>query len=219
MTSPDARRFRTAAFLALLTIVGMGYYLSSVVAAHLLRPDIDPVSEPVSNYAVGPYGFGIAIAIFALGVGSLALVLGLHLGIAPPGMSRVGLLLLALYGVGQLGVALFPIDAEGAQTTTGLIHNIAGNISFFCFPPAAILLSLSMGKDERWSSLKRPALALGLLVLVEAILVMVSANVVGGFGIAQRLFLFTTVLWFLLVAIRLRSTTRGAYPGRRSQVR
>ena len=213
MTSPDAGRFRSAAFLALLAIGGMVYYLSSVVAAHLLRPDVHPVSEPVSYYAVGPYGFFIGLAIFALGVGSLALTLGLHLGIAPPGRSRVGLLLLALYGVSQLVVALFSIDAESAKTTTGIVHNIAGNISFFCFPPAVILLSMGMGKDERWRSLKRPALALSLVVLVEAILVMVSANVVGGFGLAQRLFLLTTVLWMLLAAIRLRYATRGAYPG------
>ena len=166
MTSPDARRFRTAAFLALLAIVGMGYYLSSVMAAHLLRPDVDPVSEPVNNYAVGPYGFLIGIAIFVLGVGSLALTLGLHLSIAPPSRSRVGLLLLALYCVGQLGVAIFSIDAASTQsTTTGLVHNIAGNVSFFCFPPAVILLSLGMGKDERWRALKRPALALALVIL------------------------------------------------------
>jgi len=213
MTSPDAGRFRSAAFLALLAIGGNVYYLSSVVAAHLLRPDVHPVSEPVSYYAVGPYGFFIGLAIFALGVSSLALTLGLHLGIAPPGRSRVGLLLLALYGVGQLVVALFSIDAESAKTTTGIVHNIAGNISFFCFPPAVILLSMGMGKDERWRSLKRPALALSLVVLVEAILVMVSANVVGGFGLAQRLFLLTTVLWMLLAAIWLRYATRGAYPG------
>jgi hypothetical protein len=213
MTSPGAGRFRSAAFLALLAIGGMVYYLSSVVAVHLLRPDVLPVSEPVSYYAVGPYGFFIGLAIFALGVGSLALTLGLHLGIAPPGRSRVGLLLLALYGVSQLVVALFSIDAESAKTTTGIVHNIAGNISFFCFPPAVILLSMGMGKDERWRSLKRPALALSLVVLVEAILVMVSANVVGGFGLAQRLFLLTTVLWMLLAAIRLRYATRGAYPG------
>jgi hypothetical protein len=75
-----------------------------------------------------------------------------------------------------------------------------------------ILLSMGMGKDERWRSLKRPALALSLVVLVEAILVMVSANVVGGFGLAQRLFLLTTVLWMLLAAIRLRYATRDAYP-------
>ena len=216
MTGPHAGRVRSAAFLALLAIVGMVYYLSSVVAAHLLRPDIDPVSEPVSNYAVGPYGFFVSIAIFSLGVGSLALALGLRLGIAPPGRSRVGLLLLALYGVGQLGVALFSIDAESAQsTTTGLVHNIAGNISFFCFPPAVILLSMGMGKDRRWRSLKRLALALSLVVLIGAILVLASANVVGGFGIAQRLFLLATVLWMLLAAIRLRSTSRGALPERR----
>src|ERR671916_3528510 len=165
MTSPNAGRVRAAAFLALLAIVGMAYYLSSVVAAHLPRPDIDPVSRPVSDYAVGPFGPFVGAAIFALGVGSLALALGLRLGIAPPGRSRVGLLLLALYGVGQLGVALFPIDAEGAQTATGIVHNVAGNVSFFFFPPAAILLSVGMGKDERWRSLKRPALALSVMVL------------------------------------------------------
>src|ERR671916_1163572 len=172
MTSPNAGRVRAAAFLALLAIVGMAYYLSSVAAAHLLRPDIDPVSEPVSDYAVGPFGTFVGVAIFALGVGSLALALGLRLGIAPAGRSRVGLLLLALYGVGQLGVALFSIDAESAQTTTGIVHNVAGNVSFFCFPPAAILLSLGMGRGERWRSLKPRALALALVVLVGAILVM-----------------------------------------------
>ena len=213
MTSPDAGGFRTAAFLALLAIVGMVWYLSSAAAAHLLRPGIDPVSQPVSDYAVGPFGLFVGIAIFALGVGSLALTLGLRLGIAPPGRSRVGLLLLALYGVGQLAVAVFPIDAGSAQTATGLVHNIAGNVSFFCFPPAAILLSVGMGKDERWRALKRPALALALIVLVEAILVVVSANVLGGFGIAQRFFLLTTVLWMLLAAIRLRYATKEAYPG------
>ncbi|HEV2744116.1 MAG TPA: DUF998 domain-containing protein [Rubrobacter sp.] len=213
MTSPDTGGFRSAASLSLLAIVGMVYYLSSVAVAHLLRPDIDPVSRPVSDYAVGPFGPFVGAAIFALGVGSLALALGLRLGIAPPGRSRAGLLLLAFYGVGQLGVAIFPIDAESVQTATGLLHNIAGNISFFCFPPAAILLSVGMGKNERWRYLKRPALALALIVLVEAILVMVSANVVGGFGIAQRLFLLTTVLWMLLAAIGLRHATKGAHPG------
>ena len=212
MTSPNAGGFRSGAFLALLAIVGMVWYLVSVVAAHLLRPGIDPVSRPVSDYAVGPFGLFVGIAIFALGVGSLALALGLRLGIAPPGRSRAGLLLLALYGVGQLAVAVFPIDAEGAQTATGLVHNIAGNVSFFCFPPPAILLSVGMGKDERWRALKRPALALALIVLVEAILV-VSANVVVGFGIAQRFFLLTTVLWMLLAAIRLRYATRKPTPG------
>lgn len=213
MTSPNAGRVRSAAFLALLAIVGMAYYLSSVVAAHLLRPDIDPVSRPVSDYAVGPFGSFVGVAIFALGVGSLALALGLRLGIAPPGRSRAGLLLLALYGVGQLGVAIFPIDAEGAWTATGFAHNIAGNVSFFCFPPAVILLSVGMGKDRRWRALRRPALSLSLIVLVGAILVLVSANVVGGFGIAPRLFLLTTVLWMLLAAIGLRHAAKGAYPG------
>jgi hypothetical protein len=37
---------------------------------------------------------------------------------------------------------------SGETTTAGTIHNIVGNIAFFCFPIAAILLSLRMGKKR-----------------------------------------------------------------------
>jgi hypothetical protein len=70
----------------------------------------------------------------------------------------VGLFLLALYGISELLAGIFPIDIGGEATTAGTIHNIVGNISFFCFPIAAILLSLRMGKDEQWRSFGVPRL-------------------------------------------------------------
>src|SRR5215207_9372628 len=48
---------RVSIFLAFLTIVGIAGYLLNLAALHFLRTDVNPMVEPVSNYAVGAYGF------------------------------------------------------------------------------------------------------------------------------------------------------------------
>src|SRR5829696_5694099 len=131
--------------LALLAIVGVADFLLNLTALHFLRPDVNPVLEPISNYAVGPYGFLFTAADIGSGLAALALILGLYLGIAPRGRSYVGLFLLGLYGVSVLLAGIFPIDVGAEATIVGAIHNIVGNIGFFGFPIAVILLSLGMG--------------------------------------------------------------------------
>jgi hypothetical protein len=210
---------RVSIFLAFLTIVGIASYLLNLAALHFLRTDVNPMVEPVSNYAVGAYGFLSTAANIGSGLAALALTLGLYLSIASPGRSRVGLFLLGLFGVSELLAAIFPIDVGAQATTIGTIHNIVGNIAFFGFLAAVILLSWSMGKDEQWRSIRRPALALALVVLGMAVLTIVSANIGIGFGVGQRLFNVTSMGWMLLVALRLRSMAQGALPGQPSRVR
>src|SRR5215213_8525040 len=156
--------------LALLAIVGIAAFLLSLAALHFLRPDVNPVLEPMSNYAVGPYGFLLTAADIGSGLAALSLMFGLYLGIAPRGRSYVGLFLLGLYGVSELLAGIFPLDVGGEATTFGTIHNIVGNIAFFGLPIAVILLSLGMDKDERWQSFRRVALAVSLAVVLTVIL-------------------------------------------------
>src|SRR5918995_7088805 len=201
---------RVTMFLALLAIVGVADFLLLLAALHFLRPDVNPVVEPMSNYAVGPYRFLFTAADIGYGLAALALTFGLYLSIAPPGRSYVGLLLLGLYGVSVLLAGFFTIDVGGEATTFGIIHNIVGNIAFFGFPIAVILLSLGMGKDERWRSFRRLALALALVVVLTAILTIVGFNVGIGFGVTQRMANVAALVWMLVVALRLRSMARNA---------
>jgi hypothetical protein len=203
-------RSRVTGFFALLAIVGIADFLLNITALHFVRPDVNPVLEPISNYAVGPYGFLFTVADIGGGLAALALILGLYLGIAPPGRSYVGLFLLGLYGVSELLAGIFPIDVGAETTTVGAIHNIVGNIAFFGFPIAAILLSLGMGKDERWRSFRLPALALAGVVVLTVVLTMAGFNIGIGFGVLQRFFNIAAMLWMLVVALHLRSLARGA---------
>ena len=210
---------RMTMVLALLTIVGIAVYLVNLAALHFLRPDVNPMSDPVSTYAVGPYGFLFIAANIGSGLAALALTLGLYRGIAPRGRSYVGLFLLGLYGVSELLAAIFPIDVGAEATMAGTIHNIVGNISFFAFPIGVILLSLGMGKDERWRSFRRTALAMSLLVVLTVILTMVGSNLGIGFGLTQRLANVTNLAWMLVVALHLRSLAQGALAQQPSLVR
>jgi hypothetical protein len=203
--------------LALLAIVGIVDFLLNVAALHFVRPDVNPVLEPMSNYAVGPYGFLLTAADIGLGLAALTLTFGLYLSIAPPGRSYVGLFLLGLYGVSVLLAGIFPIDVGGEATTFGIIHNIVGNISFFGFPIAVILLSMGMGKDEQWRSFRRTALAISVLVVLTAILTIVGSNLGIGFGVTQRIFNVAALVWMLAGVLHLRSVARGTLTQQPSQ--
>jgi hypothetical membrane protein len=204
------RRARLTMFLALLALVGIAVKFLTIAALHFLRPDVNPVSEPISTYGVDPYGFLFTFANIGSGIATLALVFGLYLGIRPPGRSYVGLFLLALYGVSELLAGIFPIDVGGEATTAGTIHNIVGNISFFCLPIAAILLSLRMGKDEEWRSIRRPALALSIVIVLTVILTIAGSNLGIGFGVTQRVANVAVLVWMVVVALHLRSVAQGA---------
>ena len=210
---------RMTMVLALLTIVGVAVYLVNYTALHFLRPDVNAVLEPLSNYAVGPYGFLGVAANIGTGLAALALTLGLYWGIAPRGRSYVGLFLLGIYGVSELMAAIFAIDVGAEATMAGTIHNIVGNIAFFAFPIGVILLSLGMGKDERWRSFRRTALAVSVLVVLTVILTMVGSQLGIGFGLTQRLANVTALAWMLLVALHLRSLAQGAVTQQPSLVR
>ena len=204
--------------LAVLAIVGVADYLLIVAALHFLRPDVNPVTEAISNYGVGTYSSLLTAAVLGSAVAALALTLGLYLGMVPPARSYVGLFFLGLYGVSRLLESLFPIDVGAEATLSGTIHNILGQLAFFGFSLAVILLSLSMGKDERWRSFRRPALVVSYAVVLTDVLTIVGSNI-GLFGVTQRLATVTAMLWMLLVGLRLRSMTQRALTRQASRVR
>src|SRR5918995_5522621 len=210
---------RVTMFLALLAIVGIAGFLLNFTALHFVRPDVNLVLEPISNYAVGPFGFLLTAADIGLCLAAIALAFGLYLSIPPPGRSYVGLLLLGLYGVSVLLAGIFPIDVGGEATPFGTIHNIVGNIAFFGFPIAVILLSLGMGKDQRWRSFGRRALALSMVVVLTVILTIVGSNLGIGYGVTQRIANVAALVWMLAVALHLRSVAQGALAQQASRVR
>ena len=167
---------------------------------HVVSPEVDPVTRPVSEYALTDFEWLATIRTLAQGVGPIALAVALR-------RERAGALLLLIVGILKLAMPLFPVDALGTPTTsTGQIHNLLGNLTFFLFPVAALLLIRPL---RRRGSRLAPLTA---VVLAIATIGVPLANTVGGFGLAQRAYLVLCALWLLLAALAVlanRSTKTG----------
>lgn len=179
---------RSKGWLASVAIGAMVLDLLVLVLLHVLDPSVSVVTDPTSNYGQGPWGWMALGATFLVGVGSLAAA-----AVLAGRSHRVGVVLLAVYGVAKLGLGVFAIDVDpGAGTTSGLIHNVLGNIAFFVLPVAAVLISRSMGS---------PRSRLLAWLLVAAMVAVLAAGSLGVFGVAQRIFLVLSSVWILIAVL------------------
>ena len=169
---------------------------------HVVSPEVDPVTRPVSEYALGEFRWLATTRTLAEGVGAIALAVALLLQ-RPVALrvERAAALLLLLIGLLKLAMPLFPVDAMGTPATSaGQIHDVLGNVTFFLFPLAALMLFRALG---RMGSRLAPAIAVVLAVATVGVLV---GNAIGGFGLAQRAYLALSAVWQLLAALAVLRT-------------
>ncbi|HYP46004.1 MAG TPA: DUF998 domain-containing protein [Propionibacteriaceae bacterium] len=161
---------------------------------HVVSPDVDPVARPVSEYALGDFGWLATIRTLAQGIGPIALAVALR-------RERVGAVLLLVVGLLKLAMPLFPVDALGSPATSaGQMHNLLGNLTFFLFPVAALALFRAL---RRRGSRLAPPVAVALAIGTVGVLV---ANAVAAFGLAQRAYLALCAVWLLLAALAVLRT-------------
>ena len=156
---------------------------------HVVSPEVDPVARPVSEYALAEFGWIATIRTLAQGIGPIALAVALR-------RERVGALLLLVVGVMKLAMPLFPVDALGTPATrAGQMHDLLGNLTFFLFPVAALVLFRAL---RRRGSRLAPTFAVALAIATLGVL---AADAIGGFGLAQRAYLVLCAVWLLLAAL------------------
>ena len=198
--------------LAWVSIVGTVFFVFAVTALHFLRPDYNPTTRLLSDYAVGPYGYLMTAAWFALGLVCFALALGIRDGMGPSRAKSAGSVLLGVGAVGAFLTGIFPPDLEGSpSTTTGAIHLVFGSISFVAFFVAIFVNSWGFRTNPAWRSNYRASLALGFAAVIILALFPVFANA-GWPGISQRAAIPVISLWLLSTGNRLRSVARAKVP-------
>jgi Protein of unknown function (DUF998) len=186
---------------ALVAAVAAAVDLLVLGLLHVVSPEVDPMTRPVSEYALGDYGWLATIRTVAQGVGGIALAVALR-------RQRAAAVLLVVFGLMKLAMPLFPVDALGAPATSaGRVHNGLGTLTFILFPLAAALLFEPL---RRMGSRLAPAIAVALVFATVGVLV---ANAISGFGLAQRAYLVLCALWLLFAALAVRRTTIGERRG------
>ncbi len=115
-------------FAARATIVAAAVSLLALFALHVLKPDLHPSRTMISRYALGPYGWMMALCFAAFGAasGSLAVAMVPH---ARSLGGRIGIALLLTAAVGLVMAARFPMDPvstpRAQMSHSGRMHGVA----------------------------------------------------------------------------------------------
>ena len=202
-------RNRVACGWALVVLVGVVVNLVVLVAAPVLRPDLNLLEKSLSYYAVGQWGVVQAVAFVALGISSMALALALR----PAGPTSRWIwpivFLLIISGIASLGLVWYPMDAPGPATILGDSHQTAGTVGGVSQLAAALAFAIAVRADSAWGSLFVPALAMFLVALAGALLSQVAIwwpDLGIPMGATMRLLVLPLVALWGLVALRLRRT-------------
>lgn len=200
-----AQRPQSLSLLATLAIVGQ----LALLASALLLPiwsQYSLIRDNISELALGRYGFIQTAAFVIAGVGTLGLALAIRQLTKGSGGSRVGSLLVAVYGAGAI-LSAFPTDRIDSPTdmsslsATGAIHIAVAIASFVSVIVGTFVLTRTFARERSWGSFWRlsvffPAGALALIIVQQ------EGPLI---GLLQRALVTVISAWLILVALRVRS--------------
>jgi len=200
----------TGALLATAAIICTVYQAFALILLHVLRADLAPVSNFISNYAVGPFGW-IMTTWFIAGACNVVL---LSMGLARSGLksltARIAMFLMVVEAFGLLVSAAFPVDPPGAPSTrTGDIHDYSFLVNVINFVLIPVLLAFSFGSHPGWRSFRPMAWVLAGLIAVAFVIQFATLHKGMPYGIANRFFVAVLFAWNLATATRLRAVLLG----------
>ena len=151
-TTPNASGRATGMSLAaILLVLGSG----AMVVLHLVRTDLDPVRQVMSEYANGRFGWFMTAAFYALGLACVALAVRLGRAIARRRLSVAVRVLLGLGGLGLILAGVFEVERPAVpDTIEEVIHSYATLTAFTLIITAMLLFAVVCRSDPEWSDFR-----------------------------------------------------------------
>jgi len=179
--------------------VGAGWFVAAVLLLHALKSaEYDFSEQTLSELAVGHYGFLMTSAFVALGIGELALAVGLWRAAG----ARFAPILQVIGGLVDLSSAIFEADLLGAPGTThGAIHDGVGAVGALLVIPTFLAYAWAFRRTPRWRPFALPTLAWALAAVAAFVLVIVLGE--QNQGTSERIYLAIYVSWLIAASVRL----------------
>lgn len=200
-TKPVAEISHPAARVSWLTAVASLVFLA---ALHVLSPEFEPSWRMVSEYALGNYSWVLSLMFLAWALSCVALVFAIRSDVRTIG-GKIGLGFLLLSALGMSMAAVFDVNHN--------LHGPAAMIGMPNLPIAAVLISVSLGRNSSWSAARWSLIGTALLTWVSLILMNVGiftgfsqtgeANPGAWFGWANRFLIVAYNIWVMTVAWRI----------------
>ncbi|HBP64801.1 MAG TPA: hypothetical protein DD730_11120 [Desulfosporosinus sp.] len=204
--------------IALMSLIGLTYFVLIIIAMHKLRSDYNPLSRYISEYAVGKYGQLAASSFVTYGLAILVIYFCLKTVLPVSVKSDMGLTLMAIWGVAVFITGFFNTDLKAeVMSLRGTVHTVATNIgvaaSMICF----IFLSYSFAYNEGTQSIALVTLIIAIIALILTGLLFlgllgdfmlkyhynVSSKILLSLhkltGLSERLLVGISIVWLIII--------------------
>jgi hypothetical protein len=187
---------------ARLSIAAAAAALVFLAALHVLSPELDPSWRMVSEYAMGNYGWVLALMFLTWALSCVALFVAIRSHIRSVG-GKIGLAFLLAAALGMSMAAIFDVNHD--------LHGLAAMIGMPSLPIAAMLISVSLVRNPAWSAARRTLLWTANLTWISLVLmfatVFIGLSLSGGefgpgvpAGWPNRLLVLAYCAWLIAVA-------------------
>lgn len=187
---------------ALLAAACYALTLLLFVVLHVQNPHYSIVKHAVSDYAVGPSGrlFALYNLIGTLGALLVAyLLFASKTPVFPPHIITNMLLMVAA----RVGLLLFKTNLEGEKmTTTGRLHYLFAVLNFaFAYMVIADATPILSSMTAAWVQSLLGAIKVIAAVSLGGVVVTLLKPLRPIFGIVERTFLLSVMVWFLCASL------------------
>jgi hypothetical protein len=190
--------------LSLAAILLVAACFAAMVLLHVVRTDLDPFRQVMSEYANGRFGWFMTAAFYAIGLACIALALRLGRAIVRRAMTVVVRILLALGGIGLILAGIFEVERPAVpDTIEEIIHSDATLTAFTLIIAAMLLFAVLCRWDPRWHDFRGIATVLGIIAAAAGAFSPFAGQTTWS-GLAQRILGATVVAWLLLCALHIR---------------
>jgi hypothetical protein len=203
----DGSAIATPQAVAWTSFVSAVASLVFLAALHLLSPEFDPSKRMVSEYALGSFSWVLSLMFLAWAFSCVTLFAAIKSQVRTRG-GKIGLGLLLLSALGMAMAAFFDVNHN--------LHGVAALIGMPNLPIAAVLISVSLGRNSSWTMSRRSLIWTAILTWVSLILMNVAiftgfsqtgeANPGAWFGWANRFLILAYNIWLMTVAWRMAKT-------------
>ena len=192
-------------FIAGMAITQIGYgssysltnnFVSDLGAVHCSTVSAGSLGGS-SRYVCSPWNVVFNATIIVMGVLTLVAAVLLRTAFPVRRSRTVGLILLALVGVGSIGVGLAPED------TNVIVHVVSALIAFLGGSFALMTLGFAMFRDTRWNGFRAYSILSGMVSFVALLLFVTKNDFALGVGGMERLVIAPFLLWGIVVGVHL----------------
>ena len=183
------------------TIGAAAVALAALALLHLVRPELQPSSHMLSEYAIGPHGYLMTLSFAAFAISSVSLFAAL-LPSARGVLGRVGLGFLVLAATGLAIGGAFAMDPtttnQEAMSSSGKMHGVGFMIGVPSQLLAVLFLSLALRRRPTWAAV--PLLTIALVAWASLAIMVPLLVQQRFFGIPNRVFMVAYGVWLILAA-------------------